>query len=84
MIDTRRHAQKAPVRGSARELLLLLRRRPPYTGPVERLAELVNISPARVWHALALLAERELIRATGVGVALVRVTVTRAGANTRL
>lgn len=74
----------APVRGTPRLILQHLRRGQAYTGPVDRLAELVRTSPNAVWRALAVLAERQLVSAHGVGVGLVAVSLTRTGRQIRL
>ena len=73
-----------PLRGTARLLLLSLRRGQEFTGPVERLADLVGATPRRVWLALAVLADRQLVRAAAAGSGHVRVAVTRTGRAIRL
>lgn len=73
-----------PVRGTARALLLALRRGQDYRGPVDRLAAIVGVAPRGVWLALANLAERGLIRATASGIGGVQVSVTRTGHGIRL
>lgn len=73
-----------PLRGTARALLLALRRTPDFRGPVVRLAVTLGVSPRAVWLALALLAERRLIRATAAGVGAVYVSVTPVGRSIRL
>lgn len=78
------YARYAPVRGTARLLLIALRRGQEFLGPVDRLAELVDATPRRVWIALALLAERNLVRASAAGPGNVRVAVTRSGHQIRL
>lgn len=73
-----------PLRGTARALLLALRRGQDFRGPVDRLAAILGVTPRAIWLALALLAERHLIRATAAGIGGVQVSVTRVGHAIRL
>jgi len=73
-----------PLRGTARALLLSLRRAQDFRGPVDRLAGIVGATPRAVWLALAVLAERRLIHATSAGIGNVQLSVTRVGRNIRL
>lgn len=77
-------ARYRPLRGTARALLLALRRGQDFRGPVDRLAAILGVSPRAVWLALALLADRRLIRASSAGVGSVQLTVTRVGQAIRL
>ena len=77
-------ARYKPVRGTARALLLSLRRAQDFRGPVDRLAAIVGVTPRAIWLALSVLVERRLIRATSAGIGSVQVSVTRVGQSIRL
>jgi DNA-binding IclR family transcriptional regulator len=73
------HGKQRPIRGTARGLLLALRKGQPYRGPVSRLAQLVGTSEAAVWRALIVLDAEKLVMAANDGPGLVWLAVTRKG-----
>jgi hypothetical protein len=73
-----------PVRGTARGILLALRRGQTFAGPVDRLAAIVGVAPNAIWRALAVLADRRMVIAHGAGDGCVTVKVTRFGRECRL
>ena len=77
-------ARFRPVRGTARGILLALRRGRPFAGSVELLAQRVGVAPNAIWRALVLLAERRMVVALGLGDGCVSVKVTRLGREVRL
>lgn len=82
--QARRRTQYPALRGTARTLLLVLRKGQPFRGPVSRLSELVAAPEAAVWRALVALETRSLVIAANEGAGVVWVGVTKAGRSVRV
>lgn len=75
----RKQARAIPIRGTARELLLTLRRSQAFFGPVARLAELSGAGENAVWRALERLDYWKLVTAREAGPGAVSVRLTSRG-----